>query len=142
LTVTICVSTAVPQLFATVYDIIAVPAAIAVTMPPALTVAIPDAPELQEPPPTELLNVMVLPVQTVDVPVIVPAFGSGLTVTICVSTAVPQLFATVYDISAVPVATPVTTPPALTVAMPDAPVLQVPPPTELLNVVVLPAQTI
>jgi hypothetical protein len=142
LTVTICVATAVPQLFVTVYDIIAVPADMPVTIPVVLAIAMPTAPVLQIPPLAELLNEVVLPAQTVAVPVMVPASGSGLTVTICVATAVPQLFVTVYDIVAVPADTPVTTPLVLTVAIPEAPVLHVPPLTELLNVVVLPAQTV
>jgi hypothetical protein len=99
----------VPQLFVTVYDIIAVPAAMPVTTPLVLTVAIPAAPVLQVPPLAKLLNEVVLPAQIVAVPVIVPASGSGLTVTICVATAVPQLFVTVYDIVAVPADIPVTT---------------------------------
>jgi hypothetical protein len=43
------------------------------------------------PPPVELLRVVDADKQTAFTPVIVPAFGSGFTVTIWVSVAVPQL---------------------------------------------------
>ncbi len=42
------------------------------------------------PPVTVLLNVVVEPIQTVAVPVIVPALGANDTVTVFVAAAVPQ----------------------------------------------------
>jgi hypothetical protein len=50
---------------------------------------------LQVPPLILLTNVVVEPVQANVVPPIVPAFGSGLTVTAYVAVAVPQLVVTV-----------------------------------------------
>ena len=46
------------------------------------------------PPPAALLRAVVDPAQTVVVPVIEPALGSGLTVTAVVALAVPQLLVT------------------------------------------------
>jgi hypothetical protein len=89
-TVTVLVATAVPQPLETVYDITAVPAATPVTTPELLIVAIPVEPELQVPPLTALLSVVVPAMLTVDVPVMVPADGAALTVTIFVAVAVPQ----------------------------------------------------
>src|SRR5689334_2934973 len=83
-TVIVFVATAVPQPLVTAYDITAVPAATPVTTPVLLTVAIPVAPELQVPPLIVLLNVIVLLTLTADEPVIEPAFGAALTVTILV----------------------------------------------------------
>ena len=60
-----------------------------------LLVATPVETELQVPPVATSLNVVVDPAQTVVVPVIVPAIGNGLTVTVVVATAVPQLLVTV-----------------------------------------------
>ena len=72
-----------------------VPADTPVTIPPVLMVATPVDTELQVPPEATSLNVVVAPAQTVVVPVIVPATGNGLTDTVVVATAVPQLFVTV-----------------------------------------------
>ena len=93
LTVITCVSTAVPQPFVTEYEIMTLPAATPLTTPP-LTVAVKSLLLVQVPPPVALLNVIDDPTQTDVKPVIVPATGNGLTVTICVSTVVPQLFVT------------------------------------------------
>ena len=84
---------------------------------------------------------MVEPEQTVVVPEIVPADGSGLTVIAAVATAVPQLFVTEYDIVAVPAVPPVTTP-ALTAAIVELLLVQAPPLTASVNVVVEPEQTV
>jgi len=72
----------------------------------------------------------------------VPAFGSGLIVTTLAAFAVPQLLVTVYDIVAVPWATPVTTPAASTVAISVASLLQAPPIAALVSAVADPAQTV
>ena len=50
---------------------------------------------LHAPPVAASLNPVVAPAQTVAVPVMVPADGNGLTVTIVVAAAVPQPFVTV-----------------------------------------------
>ena len=94
-TVTTTDVVAVPQLFVTAYDIIDVPAAIPVTVPVALTVAIPVDTAVQVPPATASLRLVVVVGQIEKVPVMVPAFGEGFTVTTVVAAAVPQLLVTV-----------------------------------------------
>ena len=64
------------------------------------------------------------------------------TVIFLVTVVVPQLLATAYEIVAVPVATPVTTPLLFTVAALVLLLLQVPPPVASVSVVVLPAHTV
>ena len=78
----------------------------------APTVAFAVADEVHTPPasPDALLRAAVAVGQTVKVPVIAPALGSGFTVTTLVAAAVPQLLVTVYDIVDVPASTPVTMP--------------------------------
>ena len=121
-----------------------VPAATPVTMPvnePIVAVA--GVTDDQIPPPATLLNVVVPEGQVVAVPVMVPAFGEGLTVTIVVVAAVPQAFVTVYDIVVVPVATPVTMPlrePIVAVA--GVTDVHTPPPVALLRVVVAEGHTV
>jgi len=67
-----------------------------VTIPVEPTAAMPVEPELHVPPDTVLLNVVVAPVQTVAVPVIVPAEVPALTVIVYVTAvAEPQLNVTV-----------------------------------------------
>ncbi len=105
----------------------AVPAATPVATPDAFTVATDALLLVHEPPDTVSDNVVVEPAQTVVVPVMVPAEGVVMMLTTLVAEAVPQLLATVYDIVAEPTETPLTTPEALTVAIPVAPELQVPP---------------
>lgn len=91
---------------------------------------------LHVPPGNELDSVVVDPKHAINIPVIAP--GVGVTVTI----AKELQPATVYNIDAVPGVIPVTTPVVgVTVATPVARLLQVPPPLELANVVVYPAQT-
>ena len=112
------------------------------TMPEVgATVAIPVDPEVHVPPVVELLNVVVAPAQTADVPFITPPFGNGLTVIVLVAVALPQMLVTVYEIIAVPAATPVVIPVEPTVAIPVALELHTPPVVELLSVMVEPAQT-
>jgi len=78
-----------------VYDIVEVPGAIPVTTPVALTVATPVLTLLQTPPIVPSVKLVVVVGQTVNVPVIVPAFGVALTVTTAVAAAMPQLLVTV-----------------------------------------------
>ena len=74
---------------------VAVPAATPVTVPVLPTVATVVAVLLQAPPVVASLNPVVAPAQTIAVPVIVPADGSGLTVTTLVAAVVPQPLVTV-----------------------------------------------
>jgi len=89
------------------------------------------------PPPEVFAKVVELPGQSTKVPVIAP--GTGLTVTACVA---KQLPGSVYVITGVPIALPVTIP----VAEPTEPrlgllLVHTPPPNALLRVVVAPRQT-
>jgi hypothetical protein len=142
LTVMVRVAVAVPQLPATVYDIVAVPVEPPVTTPDVLTEATDGAELLHTPPVIELLKAVVAPGHIMSVPVIVPADAVELTVIMRVALAVPQLPVTVYDIVVVPDATPVTTPDALTVATDAEEELHTPPPAVLARAVVDPAQTV
>src|SRR4051812_26235322 len=77
----------------------------------------------QLPPVVASLSVVLRPEQTANVPVIGP--GSGFTVTTAV---IRKVGGKVYVMTAVPNApTPVTTPEVLILAMPGAPLAQVPP---------------
>jgi hypothetical protein len=78
---------------------------------------------------------------TIAGPEITPAEGAALTVILRVAVTAPQLPVTVYDIVAVPAATPVATPDALMVATHAGEALQVPPITEEANGVDAPAHT-
>lgn len=81
-----------PQLFVTVYDIVAVPALIPVTTPEALIVATEVAELLQVPPVVASLSVAVAPAQIVVVPVIMAGVAGGAVTTIPrVADTVPQL---------------------------------------------------
>lgn len=71
------------------------PAATPFTTPPLVTVATEVAEELQVPPLTVLLNVVLAPVHTPDEPLMLPAPGDAFTVMVVVDTAVPQLLVTV-----------------------------------------------
>lgn len=142
LTVTMAVSVAVPQLLVTEYVIMALPAAMPVTVPVALTLAIAALLVVHVPPEVALLSVVVALWQTVCVPVIVPALGTGTTVTSAVSLAVPQLLVTEYVIMAVPSVSPVTTPVVLTLALAALLLLQVPPAAPSVKVVVDPIHTV
>ena len=75
---------------------VAVPAAIPVTVPVLLTVATAMLLLLQVPPAAAIasLNVVVVPAHRVVAPDMLPAFGSVLTVTTVVVTAVPQALLT------------------------------------------------
>ena len=114
------------------------PALTPVTMPPA----IPAAGELllHIPPVALLPKEVMAPAHTTGLPVIVPAWGNGFTVTIMVSVAVPQLLVVLYEMMALPALTPVTVPPAI-VAFGE-PELHMPAAARLANVVIAPSQTI
>ena len=66
-----------------------------VTVPSVPTVALAVAPLAHVPPVAVVVSAVVAPTHTVAAPVIVPALGSGSTVTACVAVAVPQLLVTV-----------------------------------------------
>lgn len=107
--VTVFVADAVPHKLVTEYITVSIPAATPITIP---VVPI-DAFALlihHVPPDAASVKVRVEPTHTVDNPVIVPALGSGFTVTNLVATAVPQLFVTVYEMIEVPADTPLTIP--------------------------------
>jgi len=95
LTVTMCVAATLPQVPVDVNEIIAVPEAMPVTVPVVLTVALAGALLLHTPPLTELERRVVLPVHTVEAPLMVPASTGAATVTVVVAVAVPQVLDTV-----------------------------------------------
>jgi hypothetical protein len=70
---------------------VAVPGAMPVTMPVADTLATEVAVLLQLPPVVVSVRVTGLPVQTAEVPVIMPAYGRGLIVIVCIAVSAPQL---------------------------------------------------
>ena len=72
-----------------------VPWATPVTAPEASNVAIAEASLLHTPPLAPAVKVVTDPAQTLAIPVMVPAFGNGLIVTIVVAFATPQLLVTV-----------------------------------------------
>lgn len=135
LTVTVAV---VVQPALVVYVMIEVPAPMPVTIPDeAPTVATAVVPLTHVPPGDALLSVVVDPAQTDSVPVI--AGGAGLTVTTVVRTHPGVL---VYEIVAVPAATPVSMPVVSPmVAMPGAAEAHVPPVVGSESVLVPPTQT-
>jgi hypothetical protein len=135
------VAVAVPHAPVIVYDILAEPEATPVTTPELVTLAIEDDDVLHVPPDTEPDKAVNEPAHTVDAPEIAGVAVAPLMVTIRVAVADPQLPETEYDIVAVPAATPVTTPEALTVAMAVLPELHAPPVTELTKVNDSPGQT-
>ena len=100
------------------------------------------AAELQVPPGTASFNNDVWEIQTIAVPVMIPAFGSGLTVTTTEVDAEPQLLVTTYEMVVVPAATPVTIPEVPTVAILVSVLLHIPPPVRSISVVVAPGQTV
>jgi hypothetical protein len=89
------VAATLPQLFVTVYDIVTVPAAIPLTSPELFTVATSEFDEDHVPPAVVLLNVIVAPAFTEAAPVMVPAEGNGLTLTILKDDALPHSLLTV-----------------------------------------------
>lgn len=135
------VATAVLQAPVTVYDMSALPEVTPNTTPDAFIEATLVLLLLHVPPVTAFVSVVLLPVQTTELPEIVPAVTGLLTTTVCVANAVPQLPETVYEISTVPVAKPVTLPVVLTVAIDVLLLLHVPPLTASVKVMLLPTQT-
>lgn len=95
LTVSGNVAKAVPHVLVTVYMIFTEPAVAPPTLPTASTVALVVLLLLHTPPGAALLSDIVDASHTAVGPVIVPANGSGLTVTAWVAVSVPQL--NVYD---------------------------------------------
>ena len=89
------VLTEMPQVFVVAYEMVAVPGAIPVTKPEPLTVAIPGAPLLHEPPETGAVSKAEEDLQTAGGPVMVPKAGSAPTVTVLVADVAPQAFARV-----------------------------------------------
>ena len=124
------------QLPPRVYVIIAVPGDTADTMPDAIPIVATEGFALIHVPPVETSpRVVVVPVQMTDVP---PVMGEGVAKTVTTLVAL-QPVPSEYVIVAVPVETPVTTPEEPTVAILVAELLQTPPPTAFVNVVVAPA---
>ena len=110
------------------------PGSTPVTIPLLLPTVAVDPDVLQVPPPGQL-SVVLNPTHTVPLPVIAEA--PGVTVTTIVVVQPPA----VYEIVAVPVAIPLTTPVEPTVAIPVAPELHVPPVVVLNSGVVWPTHT-
>jgi hypothetical protein len=107
-----------------------------VTSPIVFTEATDVLPEVQLPPPVPLFSVVDWPTHIVIVPLITA--GSAFTVTSAVRR---QVVGSVYVIVVVPLDTPITRPAELTVAMPVALLLHVPPIGLLIRFVVLPSHT-
>lgn len=116
--------------------IVTLPAATPLTTPvPAPTVATDVLLLVHVPPGVVFVKVVAEPAHTVEEPGVI-ADGRAATVTVLV-TLHP---ATVYDMTAVPTATPDTTPEPLTDAMEALPLLHEPPVVALDNVALLPTQ--
>ena len=100
-----------------------------------LTEAMVGAVVVHVPPRVVSARVMVLPIHTVDGPVIGPVAGVRVTVTNCVSRALPQILVTSYVMIAVPADTPKTDPVvAFTLATAGLPLVHVPPVVLLVRV--------
>jgi hypothetical protein len=108
------------------------------TIPLASTVARSGLEELHTPPVPEADSSVAAPVHTDDAPVILPAKGAALTVTITDSAALPIVYAIVVVPGDKPKTIPVV---ALTVATTTLVLLQVPPGVAFPSVVVAPVQT-
>ena len=96
LTISECAAVSLPQLLVTVYKISELPAATPVTLPvadPAVATVVLLL--LQCPPGLASDSVVITPAHTLEVPVMIPAAGNGLTVIIFVALAVPQKLVTV-----------------------------------------------
>jgi hypothetical protein len=106
----------VPQLFSSVYIMVAVPAVRPATVPFVPIVATAVLLLVQVPPLVALASVFVALGHTVIVPVIALTFGTVLTVAVVFVVAVPQVLVVVYVIEAVPVAMAVISPSASMVA--------------------------
>jgi hypothetical protein len=93
LTVIVFLAIAVPQLPETVYMIVSMPAVTPVAIPPEIVACALLA--LQAPPVATSVNVIDEPTHTPEGPVMLPAFGNALTVTVFVAVAVPHPLVTV-----------------------------------------------
>lgn len=113
------------------------PKDIPVTTPVLLTVAMDVAPLLHTPPEVVLLSGVVPPAHTIAVPVIAPATGNGLIVTITVAI---HPAGNVYVIDVVPAVLPVTMPVVPMEALPLL-LLHPPPVVTSVNIVVAPWHT-
>jgi hypothetical protein len=131
----------VPHAVVMLYDMMAVPADTAVTRPVVPTVAIDASLVPHTPPAMVSVNDRVAPAHMVVVPMISPGSGMVFTLTGRVATAVPQAPLTVYVMVAAPVAMPLTTPDASTVAIAVLLLLQVPPGIASVNVPTPPRHT-
>jgi hypothetical protein len=124
--------------------IVAVPAATAVTTPEeAFTVATASSLLVQAPPASPFELKVVVPLEQIAcVPLIVPALGAAVTVTVlvAVSFAQPPVPVITYLIVVVPAATGVITPVELTVATPVFTELHAPPPSPSVENVVVPSE--
>jgi len=116
------------------------PVAIPVTDPPLVTVAIDVVLLVHVPPAAGSMSDILEPTQTVVGPVIDPAGGAVITVTVVVALQPP----TVYEITAVPpdMLAELTTPEEDTVAMLVLPLLHDPPGVASLRLVVDPTQNV
>lgn len=124
-----------------VYNTVSVPGVIAVSKPVPDIVALPLI-TLHTPPVTVSINIVYVPAQIVESPIMVPVLAGVFTVTGIVAEFVPQLLVSVYDIFASPPVIPVTSPVLLpTVAMLGLSLVHVPPEGEELKVIVDPAHT-
>lgn len=118
------------------YVITTLPDEIPVTIPLPSTVATEPLLLLQLPPPVLLLSIVVPLTHTLELPLIAP--GRSFTNIICTY----WQPAVLYVIPTEPADTPDTTPDGLTVAIDVLPLLQLPPPTGDVRVVVLPTHTL
>ena len=119
------------QPVASVYVMRVVPAFRPVTTPPDVIEATDVLPLSHVPPTLLLFSVIVFPWHTIDGPVVL--FGSGFTTTVAL---LRQPVGIVYVISALPADKPLTSPVALTPAVPGAPLLHTPPGVALSSCVV------
>jgi hypothetical protein len=138
LTVTAFVAIAVPHRLVTENMIVSIPFETPVTIPPE-TVAL-RLLLLHIPPVTVSVKVMNEPTQTLERPVILPAFTDEFTVIVLVAVAVPHKLVTVYMMVSIPAETPVTIPPA-TVALAFV-LLHIPPVTVSVKVMSEPIHTL
>jgi hypothetical protein len=141
ITVTLVVAVADPHTFVTVYEIVAVPNAMPSTIPVPDTVAIEGDALFHDPPEADPDKTVVYPRHNVLLPEMVPAAGSGLTVTGKADAAVPQTVVTLYLIVSAPAERPDMTPDTETAALPVV-MLQKPPVAVVASVVVAPTQTV
>lgn len=138
---TLVVAVADPHKLVTVYDMVAVPNAIPKTIPVPETVAIEVDALFQDPPGADPDRTVVYPRHKVLLPEMVPAAGSGFTVTGNVAAAVPQTVVTLYLIVSAPADSPDITPDTDTAALPVV-ILQNPPVAVVASVAVAPTQTV